>query len=141
MADYDHVCRCLESDCSVEEEPKSPPLRKLADCADDGSPGRYSETFPPLGSVARFETVFEWHWQNGYRQAGCGTPEIAAEGGVRAQGRGQAPIEITVVGVGADVAGVTECTDQRGSAMGAGGDAQEVVVGEVTDEDVARVGQ
>jgi len=60
---------------------------------------------------------------------------------VRAQGGGQAPIEITVVGVGADVAGVTECTDHRGSAMGAGGDAQEVVVGEVTDEDVARVGQ
>ena len=67
MADHHHVCWCLEPGCSVEEESESPPLRKLADHADDGSPGRYSETFPPSGSVARFETIFERYRQNGYR--------------------------------------------------------------------------
>jgi hypothetical protein len=67
--------------------------------------------------------------------------EIAFEGGVGAKARGQASIKITVVGIASDVAGVAERADQRAAPMGAGGDTQEVVVGEVTDDDIARFSQ
>jgi hypothetical protein len=141
VADHCHVRRCLEPGCGVEEEPESPAFRELADRADDGRAGRYSETISPLGSVGRFEAVLEWHRQNGCQMAGLRMSEIAFEGGVGAQGCGQASIEITVVGITPDVAWAAECAYQRGAAMGAGGDAQEVVVGEVTDDDIALLGQ
>jgi hypothetical protein len=50
-------------------------------------------------------------------------------------------IEKAVVGVASDVGGVAERSNQRDSPMGAGGHAQEVVVGEVTDDDVGGIDQ
>jgi hypothetical protein len=46
-----------------------------------------------------------------------------------------------MVGVASDVAGVAERSNERDSTIDTGGHTQEVVVGEVTDDDVARVGQ
>lgn len=63
--------------------------------------------------------------------------EIAFEGGVGAEGTDQASIKVTVIGIASNVAGIAECADQRGVAMDTGSDAQEVVMREVTDDDVA----
>jgi hypothetical protein len=46
-----------------------------------------------------------------------------------------------VVGVSPDVAWVTELSDQENASVDTGGYAQEVVVGEVADDDVAFIGQ
>jgi len=60
---------------------------------------------------------------------------------VGAHGRGQASIEKTVVGIVPEVAGVAKRADQRNRAVDARRHTQQVVVGEVADDDVASCGQ
>ena len=77
VAHHNHVHWCLDAGCGVEEEPESAPLGELADRADDGSPGRYSETFSTLGSVGRFEAFLERNRKKSRRQPRCSMPENA----------------------------------------------------------------
>ena len=141
MANDHHVCRCPEPGCSIEEEPESAPFRELADCADDWSPGRYTETFSALGSVGRFEAILERNRQNGRRQPRCSMPENASEGGVGAQGSGETSIEITVVEIASDVTGVAKRADKRHHPVDARSHTQEVIVGKVADDDIALPGE
>ncbi len=53
----------------------------------------------------------------------------------------QASIQITVVGIASEVTGVAERANQRNRTVDARRHTQKVVVGEVTDDDVALVGQ
>lgn len=54
-----------------------------------------------------------------------------------ARGSGQPSIEETVERVTADVAGVSERAHERSVVMNTSGHTQEMVVGEVTDDNVA----
>jgi hypothetical protein len=141
VADHDDVCRRLEPGCGVEKELETPALGQLADGSDDGSPGRYSETISPNRPIGRFEPVVESHRQHGCRHAVHGALKIALKAGVGEQGGRQPPIEVAVVRIVSDVAGAAERTDQQAAVVNPGGDAQEVVMGEMADDDVGFRGQ
>ena len=137
MADYNHVCRLLEAMRGVDEEPEPPPFGELPDGADDWGGGWYAQSISPKGSVSRLKAVFERGWQSDRRKIGYNTAEIVFEIGVSAQGPIQSPIEKVVIGIAPDVARVAKRADQRGASMNARGPTQEVVVREVTNDDVA----
>jgi len=141
MTDHNHVCRCLEAMRGVDKEPEPPPFGELPDGADDGGAGWYAQSISPKGSVSRLKAVFERRWQSDCRKVGYSTAEIVFESGVGAQGPNQPPIKKVVIGIASDVAGAAERTDQRGRSMNSRGHAQEMVVGEMADDDVALVRQ
>jgi hypothetical protein len=128
---------CFDAGCGVEDEPKSPPFGELPDGADDGGAGWYAQSISPKGSVSRLKAVFERRWQSDYRKIGYSMAEIVFKNGVSANGPIQSPIEIVVIGIAPDVTRAAKRADQRGASMNARGHTQEVVVREVTNDDVA----
>ncbi len=140
MTDDHDVRRHREAGRGVEQETEAPAPRELAGRADDRNPGRYPETIPRNRSIGRFEPFLERHRQNGCWKVGRTPSHTALKGGVCAQGRGQASIEKTVVGVAPDVTGVAEGTDKGNAPVDTGGHAQQLVVGEMTDDDFALPG-
>jgi ornithine carbamoyltransferase len=141
VADHHKVRWFSEPGRGVEKEFETSPIRELTDRSDDRSVVGNAEPISPPGSVRRSEPVLERYRQHGCRQAVHGALKIAFKARVGKKGGRQPPIEVAVVRIVSDVAGVAECADQRAAPIGAGSDAQEVVVGEMTDDDVTVFGQ
>ena len=137
VAHHSHVHWCFDAGYGVEEEPESPPSGELPDGADDVGARWYVQSISPKGPVSRLKAVFERRWQSDYRRIRYNLAEIGFKSGVSAQGPIQSPIEVVVKEIAPDVTRAAKRADQRGALMDARDHTQEVVVREVTDDDVA----
>jgi hypothetical protein len=141
VADYQNVSWFLQPGGGIEQAPKTPALGEFTDGADNVSTEGEPESFSPGQSFSWLEPVVERYRQGDRGLARLRSPEVAFEDRVGADCSDQAPVEVTVIWIASDVTRVAKCADQGGSTMGSGSNAQEVVVGEVTDDYVTVSGQ
>jgi hypothetical protein len=95
----------------------------------------------PFASIGRLEAVVKRHREYDSRQAIDCPREVILHGGVREDGSRKPKVEVTMVGISPEMAGVAKGAKQRNSMMDAGGDAQQVIVGEEADDDVGALGK
>lgn len=133
---HDHEVGGRFEPCSdFQQEFESPTTGEFAHCSDHRDAGRNSEAFSPDLAGAGAETVVNRD-RNGGRRNPHAVFRYALEGRVGDQRAGDSPVEKTMVRIPSDVARIAKCPHQWEPVVDTGGDAHEVIVGEVANDDI-----
>ena len=141
MTDDDDVGRVRQHRSSVEHEIEASSSCELAHRSNHWSVSRNPEAVTPLATVAGTEPVLERYRQGSDGNSRKHPRKISLESGVGEHCAGNPPVETTVVGISPETPRMAESSHQGNGSMHSGGKTQEVVVGEMGDDDVRFVGE